>query len=221
MSIDLRHQMYWRDEWYYVAHNLNSSFQAKADKLNAKWRTGRYLVVEAPLATRNGNDDPLPIASLFVAQVVDYAPLQGGVGLFASKPRISALPRMRVKAPDGTVFEPVVFKDDGKYVTAVATEQLKQYMLKNCCFPPAADEDISWYLSRISVSVQDRQEAAALFARWNEQKAETAVLMEEAYHQRMQLLAEHRKTHLAAADAARQKAKKDADNLRAFDDMFR
>lgn len=174
----------WANQVSYFSSNTNESFQKDLSSLNQKYGVGNFFVVERVTQWTDltySEDVPTKWSAMFIAQIVEYSPAQGTMNIFTGKKRITKLPRLVVKAPDGTRFEPLVFKDTGEYIKAEATDLTVKYLLENTCVGAVPHEDFGLYSGRVWMRALSRNDAMQRFSCYNLQKEESAANMRSEY----------------------------------------
>ncbi len=174
----------WADQASYFSSNTNESFQKVLATLNQKYKVGNFFIVERVTQWTDSTyseNVPTKWSAMFIAQIVEYSPAQGTMNIFTEKKRITKLPHLVVKAPDGTRFEPLVFTDDGKYIQAEATDQTVKYLLENTCIGAIPCEDFGLYDGRVWMRAVSHDNALSRFSSYNIQKEESAEKMRSDY----------------------------------------
>lgn len=174
----------WADRVSYFSSNTNESFKKVLDSLNQKYRVGNFFVVENVTEWTDlsySDNVPRKWSAMFIAQIVKYSTAEGTFNFFTGKKRITQLPKLVVKAPDGTEFEPLVFTDDGDYILANATDLTVKYLLENTCVGTIPHEDFGLYSGRVWMRAMNRNDAVNRFSQYNIQKEESAEKMRAEY----------------------------------------
>lgn len=207
----------------YSGANTGEGFKRCLNSFNDKFSVGNFLVVENVLGWHDGEYEETYLkkwTAMFVAQIVEFSPVEGTMNIFTEKKRITKLPRIVVKAPDGTRFEPFVFTDTGKEIEGFATDATVKCLLENTCVGKLDVEDFSLYGTNIYMCALSRREALYRFTKFNEQKEETAEKMKSEYASRKLKQEQEEQQRKQQEEEQRKKAENEAKSRKMFEEMF-